>query len=321
MMVIRECVKRHNRLPQIIVTDGGSDFRSTYYEALLAYYSVTKKQRPAHKARFGSVIERMFGTTISEIIHNLKGNTKSMKDPRNVSNSFNPVKHAVWTLERLDELLNGYFYDYYDQREHSTLNESPREAFERSIKTSGSRPLRYIPYDNDFYIMTLPIAKGNNGNVKIDPQQGVKIGYINYHCSQFSQPSLNGAYVQARYDPFNMGIVYCYIKGQWVKCFSDYYKVFENRTEKQIMIASEEIKDKKKKYAANAGVRAKELAQFLQQAEKAENELLLQQKRDNENPSLRVLNGRQEDIVEKQAQRPRDADFNSKLDFSIDEAD
>lgn len=81
MMVIRECVKRYNRLPQILVTDGGSDFRSTYYESLLAYYGVTKKQRPAHKSRFGSVIERMFGTTISDIIHNLEGNTKSMKNP------------------------------------------------------------------------------------------------------------------------------------------------------------------------------------------------------------------------------------------------
>lgn len=189
------------------------------------------------------------------------------------------------------------------------------------MEISGSRPYRYIPYDMGFYILTMPAAKGNNGNVKIDSQQGVKIGYINYHCSQFSQPSLNGAYVPARYDPFNMGIAYCYINDQWVECYSDYYKIFQNKTEKQIKIASEEIRVKKKKYASNAGVRAKALAQFLQQEGKTENELLLQQKRDNENPALRVINGSQENTSNKEIKPVRDADFYSKLDFSVGEDD
>ena len=46
MMVLRECVRRHSRLPQIIVVDGGREFQGTYFETLLARYEVTKKTRP-----------------------------------------------------------------------------------------------------------------------------------------------------------------------------------------------------------------------------------------------------------------------------------
>ena len=43
MMSLRECVRRHGRLPQTLVIDGGSEFESTYFETLLARYEVTKK--------------------------------------------------------------------------------------------------------------------------------------------------------------------------------------------------------------------------------------------------------------------------------------
>jgi transposase InsO family protein len=75
MMVLRECVRRHARLPQIIVVDGGREFQSVYFETLLARYECTKKNRPAAKPRFGSVCERLFGTTNTQFVHNLKGNT------------------------------------------------------------------------------------------------------------------------------------------------------------------------------------------------------------------------------------------------------
>lgn len=43
MMILRECVRRHGQLPQIVVIDGGPEFQSTYFEALLARYECIKK--------------------------------------------------------------------------------------------------------------------------------------------------------------------------------------------------------------------------------------------------------------------------------------
>ena len=56
------------------------------------YWLILKlqKTRPPAKSRFGSVIERMFGTTNTMFIHNLKGNTLIMKDVRQVTKSVNP---------------------------------------------------------------------------------------------------------------------------------------------------------------------------------------------------------------------------------------
>jgi hypothetical protein len=63
MMILRDCVRRHSRLPQIVIVDGGAEFQSTYFETLLARYECTKKTRPPAQGRFGSVCERLFGVT------------------------------------------------------------------------------------------------------------------------------------------------------------------------------------------------------------------------------------------------------------------
>lgn len=98
MMVLRECVRRHNRLPQCLVVDGGPEFRSTYFEALLARYECTKKTRPPAKARFGSVVERMFGTANTQFVYNLLGNTQITRNVRQVTKSVDPKRLAVWPL-------------------------------------------------------------------------------------------------------------------------------------------------------------------------------------------------------------------------------
>lgn len=107
MMVLRECVRRHGRLPQILVVDGGREFQSTYFETLLARYECTKKTRPGAKPRFGSVCERLFGTANTQFVHNLAGNTQIMRNVRQVTKDINPRTHACWTL--------GDFYKYLCQ--------------------------------------------------------------------------------------------------------------------------------------------------------------------------------------------------------------
>jgi putative transposase len=99
MMILRACVQRHGRLPQILVVDGGPEFQSTYFEALLARYECIKKTRPPAKGRFGSLVERAFGTTNTQFIHNLQGNTQITRNMRQVTKGVNPREHATWTLE------------------------------------------------------------------------------------------------------------------------------------------------------------------------------------------------------------------------------
>jgi transposase InsO family protein len=125
MMVLRICVQRFSRFPETIVVDGGAEFGSTYFETLLAAFECIKKQRPAAKARFGSVIERIFGTTNTEFFYNLRGNTQITKNVRVITKSNEPKGQAVWTLDELYEYFCAYSYEFYDSKEHPALGQSP----------------------------------------------------------------------------------------------------------------------------------------------------------------------------------------------------
>ena len=147
MMILRECVRRNGRLPQIIVIDGGAEFQSTYFETLLARYECTQKTRPPAKARFGSVCERLFGTTNTQFVHNLRGNTQITRNVRQVTKSVSPKELAAWTLGDLHDRASEYLYEVYDVIDHPALGQSPREAFCAGLENGGIRAQRLIPYD------------------------------------------------------------------------------------------------------------------------------------------------------------------------------
>ena len=156
MMTVRECVRRHGRLPQMLVLDGGKEFDSIYFETLLARCEVMKKTRPPAKARFGATCERLFGTANTQFFHNLTGNTQAARNARQMTKSVDPRNHAAWTLGDLHRMLAEYAYEVYDRLDHPALGQSPRQAFETTLAATGNRAHRNIAYDRDFLIFTLP---------------------------------------------------------------------------------------------------------------------------------------------------------------------
>jgi putative transposase len=137
MMALRIGVKRFGRFPHTLIVDGGKEFHSEYFDALVARYSGLKKTRPGAKPRFGAVIERLFGTTNTEFVYNLLGNTQAAKRPRQMTKDIDPKQQAVWTLGDLYEFLCEWAYEVYDQMEHPALGQSPREAFMQGLIHTG----------------------------------------------------------------------------------------------------------------------------------------------------------------------------------------
>jgi len=284
MMILRECVRRHGRLPQILVIDGGPEFHSTYFETLLARYEVTKKTRPPAQARFGSVCERLFGTTNTQFIHNLRGNTQITRNVRQVTKSVNPQGQAVWTLGALDERLSEYVFEIYDTVVHPALSLSPRDAFTTGIESSGLRLQRAIPYDEDFLMATLPTTA--KGVAKVAVGRGVKVNQINYWSDRFRNPEVEGTCVPVRYDPFDAGSAYAFVDRQWVRCYSEHHSILRGKSEKEILLASHELRRRNRVCAGGKATTARKLADFLQSVESEE--LLLEQRmRDREGQSSR----------------------------------
>ncbi|MGB5713662.1 MAG: Mu transposase C-terminal domain-containing protein [Waterburya sp.] len=279
MMVIRDCVSRHGRLPQCLVVDGGKEFSSVYFERLLAMYECTSKTRPGAKPRFGSVCERLFGTANTMFVHNLAGNTQMTKKPRLVTPAVNPRHHAVWTLGSLQEHLCNWIYEFYDRQEHPALGLSPQDAYDQSIIQTGLRPSRLIPYDETFRILTMPTTK--KGTAKVIPNQGVKINHLYYWHNSFRNGSVEKTSVSVRYDPRDAGIAYAYVRKQWVRCISQYYSVFKGRSEREIQLATQELRQQYKQHSKRFNITAKALAVFLSGTEITES-ILMQRLKDGE---------------------------------------
>ncbi|MBE8989982.1 TnsA endonuclease N-terminal domain-containing protein [Nostoc sp. LEGE 12450] len=270
MMVLRICVQRLGRFPETLIMDNGVEFGSIYFETLLAAFACTKKQRPVASPRFGSLIERFFGTTNTEFFYNLKGNTQITKQVRLVNKANNPKVQAVWTLPELYEYFCEYAYVIYDCREHPALGLSPNAAFERGLNQSGMRYGEKILDDENFKIFTLPSTP--KGSAKIIPRIGIKINSIYYWSidDSFLNPEVEGTQVPVRYDPFDVGTAYAYVKGNWVRCISEYYSSLQGHSEREIRLASIELRQQKNQYNQKITIRAKELAQYLESAEAQE---------------------------------------------------
>jgi len=285
MMALRECVRRFNRLPQIIVVDGGREFGSTYFETLLARYECMKKIRPPAKARFGAVCERLFGTTNTQFVHNLRGNTQITRNVRQVTKSVDPKNLATWPLSELYQRLSQYLYEVRDALNHPALGQSPREAFATGLARSGSRLHRMVPYNEEFLMLTLPATA--KGTAKVMPSRGVKINHVYYWCEAFRDPEVQREAVPVRYDPFDAGLAYAFVRKQWLQCHSEYYAVLKGRSEREIMLVTNELHQRRRNHSADFTVTARQLAEFLQSVE-AEEKLLTQRLRDWESKDVRL---------------------------------
>ena len=180
----------------------------------------------------------------------------------------------MWTLETLDERLDGWFNSVYENMENPSLNQTPIEAFEESIVKSGNRPNTYIPYDETLILMTLPAPKAKTR--KVHPGQGIKLNYSYYWCKEFRNPRIEATNVEVKYDPFDIGIAYAFIENQWVKCLAEQYKLLKGKTEKQIKLIAEEIRQKKKLYAQNVTITARMIASYIIESEEIEETLAIE---------------------------------------------
>ncbi|USK74789.1 Mu transposase C-terminal domain-containing protein [Peribacillus frigoritolerans] len=278
MMVLRECVRKYNQLPRTIVVDGGKEFHSIYFDSLCAQFEMVKKTRPPAQARFGSVIERLFGTTNTKFIHNLQGNTQLTKEVRKVTKSVNPKNYALWTLPMLDEMFYKWI-DYYQSQPHSGLGTTPKEQFEYGMKLGRSRKLNFINYDESFILTTLPPTPRGSGLIQIG--KGVVFNNINYWNNDLR--AFERQKVDLKYDPFDVGVLYAFVNKRWIKCLSDFHYLLKGKSHKELQMITEEIRYKNKN---KKRVTIRDIASFMSSIE--ENEKVIKQSlKDEENQRIK----------------------------------
>jgi putative transposase len=240
MMVVRDIVRRHGRMPAMLVLDNGKEFHSRALANVCELYGCSIRYRPGGKPRYGSVMERTFGTTNTEFIHQLEGNTQLMKMPRTVTKAVLPENFAAWTLPQLHWALEFYFYKVYGTINHPAHGEPPTVHFKRRMEETGERQHRLVRYDETFRIETCP-PPADTPTRQVDGKRGVKIRHLLFWNDVFAKPEMKKRAVQVRVDPWDPGTAFALVKGKWAICRSKFQPMLSKYTEIERRYLFEEI--------------------------------------------------------------------------------
>jgi hypothetical protein len=110
---------------------------------------------------------------------------------------------------------------------------------------------------------------------------------IYYWAEAFRDPTVENRDVAVRYDPFDIGTAYAFVRNRWTECHSEHYVMLQDRSEKEVLLASKEIRRRKQLHSRERfTLTARKLADFLGAAD-TEEKCLIQRLRDKESRSIR----------------------------------
>ena len=123
------------------------------------------------RSGYGARCERFFGTANTQFIHTLAGNTQHLRDPRGMSSEVDPRRDVLWTLPELDRCLEEYLFRIYPAQPQPGLQGTPYERFTQGLELTGQRLHRKVPYDQKFFLLSLPPS--HRGIATVDAKKGV----------------------------------------------------------------------------------------------------------------------------------------------------
>lgn len=235
LMVLRDYVRRHNRLPRVLSVDNGSDFRSRGLSHFCQLYGIELRFRAEGQPRGGAMIERLLGATEDEVLSELKGNTRILRtDARLVTKTVNPFNHAAWTLPALYKLLDQYLFIERPGRIHPTLGTTPNDYEKRRLHETGHREFKGVKFDENIMLLTCPHAK--RPFHKVDPQRGVWVDGMWYQHSELRKVR-HAQKVEVRVEPWNASVIYIQVGRRWVAAIGNNRRWLYRRTHRELEMA------------------------------------------------------------------------------------
>lgn len=270
LLMVRDLVARNGKLPTTVITDHGREFRSTYFQALMAAYKVRLEYRRSGKPRDGGPVEAAFRKFNTDLINNLVGNTQITKNVRQMGPEHRPEARAIWTYAELDALIDDHIA-WHNAQVVPVLGASPDDIHRRDAEKAGARAFRGIALTPAFKALTALVPR-RTPRAKVS-RDGVRVNNLDYWCDAFRQPGVEGSYVDVRYEPFNARIAYARVNKVWHACVAQ-YRELEGRTDKELIAASVELRARLGKSASPY-----EIAAHLQRVQAKEADLADEQRR------------------------------------------
>lgn len=260
--LIRECVRRHGKLPREILVDHGSDFTSVYFRSLLAHYRITHSLRPAANPRAGSEVERLFGEYRQQWLSQRPGFVFGLKTLRAIDGKYSPDKSAVLTIEDLYQELTA-FLDWRASKPRGSASQSSGVVYKKLIEKFPFIPIK-VEYNDEFLLAT----SVESSEYKIDFQRGIHIRNLHYYCPQLRALQGIRSRAEVRIDPENPYVVYVLVNGEWCPAHnSGFNRYIEYSIQKRIAQGVEvyECSGIKRKISEEKGVQLVDIRKVFDQ--------------------------------------------------------
>ena len=278
LTTMRDLFRRHERIPNRVVVDRGPEFGSRAFEELCAACEINKLDRPSGRPKFGAVIERMFDTVNTQLVHVLSGNTQLLQNPRGMSREVDPRRDVIWRLPELDDALRRFLFDVYPCQPHRGLDGmTPRARFEQGVRMVGAgRPL---PETSDIRFLLWPPSR--RGTATVDSRTGIVVDCVRYWHADMRSERFRKKKVPVRVDPYDLRHVVAFLDGRWVLCLADCAAELAGHSRRELRLASLELARRRRGSGRRQAVRTRHLVAMLRELRETE-QGLRQARRDAE---------------------------------------
>ncbi len=213
--LLRICVQRHGQLPTVLVLDNAPEFRCRAMVQLCEWAHVKIIYRRLKDPRSGSIVERLFGCTESQVAANLPGSTRLRTKNFFYSGDMPPSEHARLCLEATAIVFTEFFGRVYDSKIHAALRVSPEQMRIASLASDGKRPERAITDLATFRVLTMLRPRNEAGTAKIQRKYGIQVSGYRYtdKCHLLYTDENEGSSVPVRIDPDDRSVLYALVIG------------------------------------------------------------------------------------------------------------
>lgn len=239
-MVVRDCVRRHGRLPEMIVTDGGSDFKSAHFFVMLATFGVVRCERPPEDPRFGQQVERLFKDFKERFVRGLPGFGISIERARAVSAAFKAAKNSALTLIDAFEAIEAYTFKGHNHG-LASAGLSSRHAVGQLAANLYPHGGRTVAWDLKFLIATS--IEAPDTDYKLWTGRGIHVFDKWYSSPLLLEYRGFKKDLTVRLEPYDDSVIYVCIEGKWLECRHSNAPLYSAMSEASLLFKTSEHHD------------------------------------------------------------------------------
>lgn len=208
--LLRECARRHGRVPHCIAGDQGSENISTYWQVVTAFFVIDTEERPAGASRYGGKGESFFGRIKRLFFRNMPGNTKNDRKGRASDSKHRGRSHAIHGLRALVHLARR-FTSFMNGRPLARELSSPSELMAQDDSRFTCLGIKVNAASIDFLARTaIP-----DGTRLYSYLKGVQYKGDYYFSEEVRDRTLDGHPVNVSYEPYDPTTIYIETKDRW----------------------------------------------------------------------------------------------------------